>query len=476
MISENALYWIWITNSLGYNNIKIKKIFDFCDDIKAFYFGGLKKWRLCRFFSQSDIEKLKNTNLEKSNEIILKCNELGYSIIAIDDVNYPKCLYNIDTPPAVIYVNGELPDVDNILTVSVVGTRKATRYGVDNSYKFAYALSKYGVVIVSGGAIGVDCASHFGSLAANGKTVCVLGCGINYKYLTDTLAMRNDIAKTGAVISEYPPDEPPKRYYFPARNRIISALADGVIVMEAGIKSGSLITANIALEQGKEVFALLGNNSPQNAGSNKLIKEGTAHPVTDFMDVLSEFNNNRGIYIDYDLIQFDFSDISAKELEAIPVKLQKSNSNDKNKDILKKDIAEDKKDEKIIEKTKNIEKNDVGLLIKLKNEKISKNKNTNNNENKSIITKNNSKDNVNLKNNKHIINEKEKTRVNIKDFNLTETAEQIYECIYEYKEPIHIDIISEKLNIPVFKVLTAITQLEMCDLVVAKQGRQYVLK
>ena len=172
-----------------------------------------------------------------------------------------------------------------------------------------------GVTVVSGGALGVDCASHRGSLAADGVTICVRGCGINCNYLHENEQMRRAITKRGAVISEYPPDETPRNYYFPARNRIISALSDGVLVIEAGAKSGSLITANLALEQGKEVFALLGNNSPQNEGSNGRIKEGSAIPVTDFMDILNAFDN---LYATDG--EVDFNNISLNDIEAIPVK------------------------------------------------------------------------------------------------------------------------------------------------------------
>ena len=187
-----------------------------------------------------------------------------------------------------------VPDIDNTFSIGIVGTRRATKYGIENSYRFAYALSKYGTIIVSGGALGVDGASHRGALATDGITICVRGCGLNCSYLRENSDIRSTIPKRGAVITEYPPDETPRNYYFPARNRIIAALSDGLLVMEAGKKSGSLITANLAAEQGKTIFALLGNNSPQNEGSNALIKEGLAIPVTDFMDILCEFDSLYG--------------------------------------------------------------------------------------------------------------------------------------------------------------------------------------
>lgn len=412
MISYNARYWIWITLVLGYNNPKVKKIFELYSDIREFYKGGEKEWRFCGIFSQNDLEKFNIKKLNEADNIIKRCNELGYSVLSIDDERYPECLYNIDAPPAVIYINGNFPDIDNRLSIGIVGTRSATKYGVDNSYKIAYALSKYGVTIVSGGALGVDCASHRGSLAADGVTICVRGCGINCDYLHDNAKMRESITKRGAVISEYPPDETPRSYYFPARNRIISALSDGLLIIEAGVKSGSLITANYAIDQGKEVFALLGNNSPQNEGSNNRIKEGSAIPVTDFMDILNAFDN---LYAtDEDV---DFNNISLEDVEAVPVKGNFSS-------VRRKEAP---------------------------NNRISLSK-----------LNNNVKDNVKAE------------KIHKKNLNLSNTVQKIYE--YIGNEPVHIDKISNDLNIPVFKVLTSITLLEMKGLIEALQGRRYILK
>ena len=412
MISSNAKFWIWLTLALGYNTPKVKRIAKLYSDISLFYLGGKKEWRFCGILSESDIEKLSKATLDDAQKIIERCNKLNYSVLAIDDESYPLCLFNIDTPPAVIYISGTLPDIDNRLSIGIVGTRRATDYGLKNSYKIAYALSKYGVTVVSGGALGVDCASHRGSLAADGVTICVRGCGINCNYLHENEQMRRAITKRGAVISEYPPDETPRNFYFPARNRIISALSDGVLVIEAGAKSGSLITANLALEQGKEVFALLGNNSPQNEGSNGRIKEGSAIPVTDFMDILNAFDN---LYAtDGDI---DFNNISLNDIEAIPVK---GKSPFKNKP--KKFINIDKPENKI----------------------------------------------------ENIVDNSDKEIKHKEKLNLNPTAQRIYE--YISTEPVHIDKISSDLGLPVFKVLSSITELEMKNLVKALQGRRYILK
>jgi DNA processing protein len=210
-----------------------------------------------------------------------------------------------------------LPDIDTRLSIGVVGTRRASQYGKTSSYNFAQKLASVGVTIVSGGALGVDCASHYGALAADGVTVCVLGCGINYDYLRENAKMRSDITFKGAVISEYPPDTEPRPYNFPQRNRIISAMSDGILLIEASLKSGSLITVESALEQdhNKKIFALAGTNDPRFEGSNTLIKEGIAKLVTDYKDIIDAFDN---VYVTSEL---EHHNLPADEIiDVIPVK------------------------------------------------------------------------------------------------------------------------------------------------------------
>lgn len=156
-------------------------------DVSAFYYGGISEWRLCGIFSQKDIERFSSTGLDDAKKIVDRCIECNYSILCIDDELFPKCLYNIECPPALIYVNGVMPDIDNTFSIGIVGTRRATKYGIENSYRFAYALSKYGTIIVSGGALGVDGASHRGALATDGITICVRGCGLNCSYLRENI-------------------------------------------------------------------------------------------------------------------------------------------------------------------------------------------------------------------------------------------------------------------------------------------------
>lgn len=314
---NNLRYWIWFTQSIGYCTTKAKQITFLYNSIEEFYNGGENEWRFSGLFSNKEIENMAQTPLLSADEIIHKCNKYFYDIICIDSPEYPECLFNIDDPPAVLYISGMLPDIDDRMSLAVIGTRRASMYGIKSSYDFAYKLAKSGVTIVSGGALGIDCSSHLGALAADGVTICVLGCGINYDYLRENAKMRSDITFKGAVISEYPPDVQPYSFHFPQRNRIISALSDGVLVIEAGSKSGSLITVSRALEQdpSKKIFALAGPVDSHFDGSNKLIKSKVATLVTDYMDIIDAFEN---VYVTSEL------DVSAQPdddiIDVIPIK------------------------------------------------------------------------------------------------------------------------------------------------------------
>lgn len=316
---NNNRYWIWLSLVVGFDSKKIKILYNAYDDISQFYNGKEFEWRFFGRFTEKEISKMLSTPIEEADKIIRRCDELGYQIVAIDNERYPNCLRNIETPPAVIYVSGYLPRIDNLLTIGIVGTRNATAYGKKVAYSISYNLSKCKVIIISGGALGVDSSAHTGALNSNGITVCVLGCGIDYPYLTKSLPMRRAIAESGCLVSEYPPGTEPLAFHFRSRNRIISAFSRGVLVVEAGKKSGALITANHASEQGKDVFAVMGNiNSINSVGSNNLIKDG-AIPVTSYTDILNYYNE----YNDLEICEDDEYDIPDSKVLKIPAKNSK---------------------------------------------------------------------------------------------------------------------------------------------------------
>ncbi|MCQ9208506.1 MAG: DNA-processing protein DprA [Omnitrophica bacterium] len=214
-------------------------------------------------------------------------NENKFKTLRITDKDYPANLKHIYDPPATVYLKGELILEDNI-AIAIVGSRRATPYGLKNAKSLAFELAARGITVVSGLARGIDSAAHRGALEAKGRTIAVLGSGLNVIYPHENERLAEEIAKSGAVISEFQQDVGPQRYHFPRRNRIISGLSLGVVVVEAAQKSGALITANCALEQGREVFALPGKiDSWTSRGTHDLIKQG-AKLVESIEDIIEE--------------------------------------------------------------------------------------------------------------------------------------------------------------------------------------------
>ena len=234
---------------------------------------------------------LSNKDLKAAEKEIKIAEKYNIRLLSRESEDYPEVLREIDDAPYVLYMRGTSDETgDGFLRIGMVGSRRASEYGMKVSYDLAYSLAKRGVVIVSGMATGIDAQAHKGAIDAGGKTLAVLGCGVNLVYPKDNSQLMVDIMKNGQVISEFPFDTPPYKWNFPQRNRIISGLCHGLIVVEAEEVSGTSITAGLALEQGKELFAVPGNiNSPTSVGTNRLIKNG-ANPVTCAADVLEMFD------------------------------------------------------------------------------------------------------------------------------------------------------------------------------------------
>jgi len=205
--------------------------------------------------------------------------------IDITNEKYPKLLKQIYDPPKCLYVLGNT-EILNTPSIAIVGCRETTEYGRKSATYFSYNLAKQDITIISGLAKGIDSFSHIGALQAKGKTIAVIGSGLDIIYPKENIKLAKEIIKQGgAIISEYPIGTRPEKEHFPARNRIISGMSNAVLVVEAKEKSGSLITADFAIEQGKDVYAVPGNiNSLNSVGTNNLIKDG-AIPVSKFSDI-----------------------------------------------------------------------------------------------------------------------------------------------------------------------------------------------
>lgn len=217
-----------------------------------------------------------------------KAEKLGARIIAQNDKEYPEPLFHIHDPPLALYVLGRIEPRDK-RSIAVVGSRRATHYGRESAERLSFQLAQVGFTVVSGLARGIDTAAHRGALKGKGRTIAVLGGALDALYPPENEGLAKEIAESGAVLSEFPLGRQPDKTTFPMRNRIISGLSMGVLVVEAGVKSGALITVNQALDQGRSVFAVPGRiDSPASAGSHYVLKEG-ARLVENVDDILAEF-------------------------------------------------------------------------------------------------------------------------------------------------------------------------------------------
>jgi DNA processing protein len=246
--------------------------------------------------SQEIADKIHSLNKDDINKEFQLAKKHGLKIVTYEDKGYPENLKNIPGPPIVLYVKGELKEQDKF-SIAIVGSRRASFYGLASAERFAADLSHHGLTVVSGMARGIDSYAHRGALKRNNRTIAVLGSGFSHVYPPENKELAEDISKCGAVISEFPCETRPLKQNFPQRNRVISGMSLGVLVVEAARNSGALITADFALEQGRDVFALPGKvDSFTSFGTNELIKQG-AKLISRVEDILEEFNTVPNEYI-----------------------------------------------------------------------------------------------------------------------------------------------------------------------------------
>ncbi len=290
MTSDERVYWIWLQNALG-PRANSKRVFGFFERAKDIYDAGSMEWRLSGVFTPKQIGRLESSSFEEAQNILDTCDKNAWAVVTPESELFPPLLKDLHDFPLVLYVRGDLSCLSGKVSIAIVGTRQASAYGTEVAFRLSKSFAEAGAVVVSGGALGVDSAAHDGALQGKGKTVAVLGCGLASNYLSTNSGLRGRIAQSGAVVSEYPPDTPASGPNFPIRNRLISGMSLGTLVIEAGERSGSLITANFALDQGRGVFAVAGDiiNSSF-TGAHKLIRDG-AKPVFSAMDVLEEYKD-----------------------------------------------------------------------------------------------------------------------------------------------------------------------------------------
>ncbi len=289
-MAEETKYWVWLTMVFGVGNRRIWEAMSLFGSAKEAY-DTLSSDHSQLKLKDNEIRNITDTDVSSAEQLIERCSEKDICVIGYDSSDYPPQLRHIAVPPAVLYYKGNISCLKGTRTVTAVGTRKASPYGLKVTAKICSELAQNGIVIVSGFALGTDITSQIAAADAGRPTACVLGCGIDIDYPKGNLRFRDHILETGGVfVSEYPPGTPPHARNFPTRNRILAALGRAAVVFEASQKSGSLITANMAADQGRELFCLPPADimSEAYSGNCQLLRNG-AVPLLSSQDILDCF-------------------------------------------------------------------------------------------------------------------------------------------------------------------------------------------
>ncbi|MBN1536076.1 MAG: DNA-processing protein DprA [Anaerolineales bacterium] len=288
-IDDAKIYWVGFNLVKGIGAVRLRLLLDAFGDVKTAWQASpsaLRNAGLSNKLVEALVQIRSNVDLAG---VWQRLEKLGVNVITWEDKNYPRRLREINQPPPVLYARGGLL-LEDEWAVAVVGTRRVTPYGRQIAEQVATTLAHSGVTVISGLAHGVDAIAHQAALNAGGRTVAVLGCGVDRIYPPNHRNLSERICAHGALLSDYALGTPPEAVNFPPRNRIISGLSMAVVVVEASERSGALITAQFAAEQGREVFAVPGNiNAPQSAGANRLVQQG-AHPLLEVRDLLDSLD------------------------------------------------------------------------------------------------------------------------------------------------------------------------------------------
>ncbi|MCF0122922.1 MAG: DNA-protecting protein DprA [Ruminiclostridium sp.] len=283
-------HWLWLSTRGKLPERYAARILDHFGTPDRAYHADQAAYDAITGLPEPTRQALLNKDLTEVDWILQTCQELGIRILTIQDAEYPERLRQIQNPPCVLYVKGQLPALDEEVAIAVVGARDASPYGIMAAQKLGLDLARQGALVISGSARGIDSAALKGALMGGGRVISVLGNGIDVIYPAGSRDLYDDVAVRGALISEYPPGTEPRGTNFPPRNRILAGLSLGVVVVEGTETSGSLITARLALEEDRDVFAVPGAiNSALSKGPNSLIRKSEARLVRDAWDILEEY-------------------------------------------------------------------------------------------------------------------------------------------------------------------------------------------
>ena len=288
---KDIVYWVWLAERCGYGNAYFARLYSlYKNPVDIYNLDNDEVMQLDKSFPSTLKDNLCDRDLTKARSICEYCEKSGIEILTFRDPRYPDSLRLISNPPTLLYCRGKIPNFNEKLCIGIVGTRKMSRYGREGAYRLAYELSSLNVCVVSGLALGIDATAACGAIEGGELTVQVLGCGVDVIYPKTHAKLREAVIKNGVLISEYPPFETAKNFYFPQRNRIISGISQGLFVAECKLDSGAMITAKIAFAQGKDLFAFPGKfGDPTAEGPNALLRKG-AYAVLYTEDIIEKYN------------------------------------------------------------------------------------------------------------------------------------------------------------------------------------------
>lgn len=283
------IHWIWFATRPGMNDREKAALLQHFQDAEDLYFADEEAYQALEDLPEDAIAALQDKNLQPAEQILKECAWKKIHILTYRDAAYPSRLRNISDPPMVLYYKGTLPEFDSLPLIGVVGTRKASGYGMTVAKRMGSQIAACGGIVVSGVATGIDAMAMRGALSKDMPVIGILGCGADVVYPLPNKSLYADTERCGCLLTEFIPGTPPHKWNFPKRNRIISGLCCGVLVVEAPERSGALITARRAADQGRDVFVVPGNIDVDTCkGSNALLRDG-AIAVSSGWDIMSEY-------------------------------------------------------------------------------------------------------------------------------------------------------------------------------------------
>lgn len=351
---NHLVYWVWLSLRCGVASELGSYLLKHFSSPREVYGATEKELLAIKGITKDIVSALMDHSLVLPQKIVEYCERVNVGILTLDSANYPERLRSIYAKPILLYYKGKLPDIDKNVLIACVGMRKCSEGGARNAYRLGMDLAAAGAIVVSGMADGIDSASQRGALAAGGHTIAVLGCGIDRVYPPKNANLMKQIAENGTLITEYAPGTPPIGKNFPMRNRIISGLSQGTVVVEADSRSGSLITAHYAEKQGRDLFAFPGTPGTAHAnGTNALIRKG-AKLVVRAEDILEEYEllyPDRIFVENIALRKYRHSESFEEFMERENVDLPKEEA-----PVFKRDADSPKEEKKQIPKTKSEER------------------------------------------------------------------------------------------------------------------------